>query len=445
MQVLLIDDDPFILRLAQRLLERSGFDVVCVESGVEGLRKARNFHGVVVLDLNLPDLSGRQILSTLTEEKPDLPVIVLTGSGDTDIALGVLQAGSFEYLDKDHLATRLVTTVQAAADHLGDGETSQYGITGESAVMRRMFAQLAQAAQTKLPVLIRGESGVGKELVARAVHEAGPRAHRPFIALNCAAIPATLLESELFGHERGAFTGAHRDKHGRFEQAEGGTLFLDEIGDMPADLQSKILRIVQEGTYQRVGGTQTLRTDVRLVSATHRDLEERAAAGDFREDLLFRLAVFTLEVPPLRDRLDDVPLLVEHFLLSAQKETKREVTAVDSRAMELLCAHSYPGNVRELENIVYYGAARAHGDTLTLGVLPKRLLAAQKPVESTGGTDAPEPIAADGRFLTLAEVEQAHIDAAVARAKGNKTLAAKLLGISRMKLYRRLGDEPDED
>jgi transcriptional regulator with PAS, ATPase and Fis domain len=311
-----------------------------------------------------------------------------------------------------------------------------------------VFRSLKHALESKVPVLIRGESGTGKELVAKAVHRGSARQGGPFVAVNCAGIPDTLLEAELFGYERGAFTGAVGRKLGRFDLAQRGTLLLDEIGEMDPSLQAKLLRVLQESEYQRLGGVETLKADVRIVSATNRNLEEEVARERFREDLYYRLAVFTVELPPLRHRHGDVPLLVDHFITRAAAAENKRVRGVEPMALELLETYSFPGNVRQLENVIAHGVVAARGRMLRMADLPNSFLRAvqlerdSQPVQSsdspTGTRHAATGQRSTGPFPTLAEVEWRHCQAALERSGGNKAEAARLLGVSRMTLYRKL-------
>ncbi len=479
--VLVVDDDATTRLLVSRRLEAVGFNCELARTGAEAIAKVEaGFHGVVLLDLQLPDKDGRVLLPSLRRIDPTNPVIILTSHGSADIALDSLRDGAFDFLDKELIADRLVPTVRRAADSLPTlrgadrlPDTCPYpGIVARSPEMHAVCLAIENAVASSVPIMLRGESGTGKEVVARAIHQMGPRAKKPFVAVNCAAIPEALLEAELFGYERGAFTGAVGRKRGRFELAAGGTLMLDEIGELHPLLQAKLLRLVQEGEYQRLGGTETLRADVRLISATNRDLETEVAAGRFREDLYYRMAVFAVHLPPLRKRTGDIPLLIKHFLAESCEREGKEVRSVDPLARELLESYSYPGNVRELQNIIAHAVVSARGPTIAISDLPQAFLRAVSderhrqeqglangvsPADASTGTSgagatppsSPDPSAETLRpdhqvgdspesFPTLAEVEARHVMRAMEHAGGNKALAARLLGVSRMTLYRKL-------
>ncbi len=459
--VLVVDDDPVIRRLVHGLLERRGCTVRTAGSGIQAEAELqRGPVDLVVLDLLLPDMHGTEVFQRARMIQPDCTVIFLTDHGSTDLALSSIQQGAFEFIEKPHLTERLLPAVESAFAALSAPlapEWSERGGFGEiitqAASMRAVFRALQNAVSSTVPVLIRGESGTGKELVAKAIHQHGPRRGGPFVAVNCAGIPDNLLEAEFFGYERGSFTGADRRKLGKFELADGGTLFLDEIGEMQPALQAKLLRVIQEGEYQRLGGLKTLRADVRILSATHRNLEEDVRVGRFREDLYYRLAVFSVDLPPLRERDGDVPLLAAHFIERFARREEKEVRGLDPRAAELLESYSYAGNVRELENIIAYGVVSSRGPMLTIADLPPAFLeavAAERgrtftppfPQRILGGDPDPAPPADSGTssaaFSTLDEVERRHVQDALRQAQGNKAEAARLLGISRMTLYRKL-------
>ncbi len=475
-QVLVVDDDPQIGRLVDRVLTRQGYRVQVTTTAAAGLTAIANgFRGVVVLDVQLPDMPGTELFERFRAEAPELPVIFLTGYGSTDLALDSLQQGAFEFLDKSAVLDRLAPSVAAAFEtlqvdeqaqslqHEGHADLAFASIITQSRPMRAVFQALRNAIDSKLTVLIRGESGTGKELIARAIHQGSPRRSEAFVPVNSAGIPESLLESEMFGYERGAFTGANNRKIGHFEAARRGTLFLDEIGELHTTLQAKLLRAIQEGQITRVGGSEPISVDVRLVAATHRDLEQEVEQGRFREDLYYRLAVFTVYLPALRERPGDIPLLAEHFVARAAERENRPIQGIDPRALEVLTSYSYPGNVRELENLISYAVVASRGPNLTLADLPRHFLQAvslerkQKGLRPAGAAattspdaSAPPPAAPASSpaapayrldtFPTLAAIERSHILAALDLAQGNKTKAAQLLGISRMTLYRKTAD-----
>ena len=377
-EVLVIDDDPWIRALVERLLKARGHTVRTAEDGAGAFAALRSgFSGVVVLDVNLPDADGSQVLRQIRGLAPEIPVILLTGRASTDLAVDAIREGAFDFVEKAHLAQRLPASVDHAFRQLDAArQTTFAGIVARSPAMRAVFRAVQSAVSSRVPVLVRGESGTGKELVARALHTAGPRRDGPFVAINCAGIPDSLLEAELFGYERGAFTGATARKLGRFDLARNGTLFLDEIGDMPLGLQPKLLRVLQEGEYTRLGGVETLTADIRLVSATHRDLEEAVAAGRFREDLYYRLSVYTIALPPLRERTGDTIDLARHFVRACAAREGKPVVDLDPRVIELLESYRFPGNVRELENLLAHAVVSARGPVVGIADLPPSFLRA---------------------------------------------------------------------
>lgn len=451
-----MDDDPWIGRLVTQVLGTLGHRVRTALTGEAALAAlAEGFTGILLLDEHLPDSRGSELFRTIRERGYTCPVVFLTAFGTTALELRAIQDGAVDLVDKTELAARLPDAVCRAAEHLESGKEPDlhaFGMIAASAPMRAVLRQLASALSSRVSVLIRGESGTGKELLARALHEQGPRRSAAFVAVNCAGFPPDLLESELFGYERGAFTGANQRKLGRFDQAQGGTLFLDEIGDMPAPLQAKLLRVVQESEYQRLGGTETIRADVRIVSATHRDLEADSEAGRFRADLYFRLSQFTVTSPPLRERRDDIPPLARHFAQLAARREGRPVPGIAPRTMEALRAYDFPGNVRELENTIGYAVIAGRGPSIGIADLPLtfvRALAAGRTESAAPADDTPRRESAESLlpgvdagddFPSLAAVERRHVAAAMTRAKGNKVEAARLLGVSRMTLYRKLED-----
>ncbi len=377
-EVLVIDDDPWIRVLVERLLQSRGHRVRTAEDGAGAFAAIQGgFSGVIVLDVNLPDVDGSQLLRQLRTLAPEIPVILLTGQASTDLALDSIREGAFDFVEKVQLAQRLPVAVEHASRQLESASQASFaGIVARSSAMRAVFRAVQNAVASRVPVLVRGESGTGKELIARALHANGPRRDGPFVAINCAGIPDSLLEAELFGYERGAFTGATARKLGRFDLARQGTLFLDEIGDMPLGLQPKLLRVLQEGEFTRLGGVETLQADVRVVSATHRDLEEAVAAGRFREDLYYRLSVYTIALPPLRERHGDTIELARHFVRVCAAREGKPVIDLDPRVIELLQSYRFPGNVRELENLLAHAVVAARGPVLGIADLPPAFLRA---------------------------------------------------------------------
>src|SRR6202453_3651586 len=360
-QVLIVDDEPNLRKILSAQLSRDGYDVMTAEDGEQGLALLKEHHiDLVITDLKMPKVDGMTLLKRALEEEPELPVVMVTAHGTIDTAVEALKRGAFDFVtkpfDKDEVrqivAKALRTRELRGADATPAPSGARFGIIGTSQGIAELYAILERVADTPTTVLITGESGTGKELVARALHEHSGRKDKPFIKVNCAAIPKELIESELFGYERGAFTGAVASKPGRFELATGGTLFLDEIGEIPVEMQVKLLRVLQECEFERVGGIKTIRVDVRLVAATNRDLKKLIAAGSFREDLFYRLNVVPIRLPALRERVGDIPLLVSHFLTKFNDRLKKHVTGAEQEATDVLGQYSWPGNIRELENVI---------------------------------------------------------------------------------------------
>ena len=390
----IVDDDESIRWVLEKALAREGLNTRSfsnVREVVDALQLG--VPQVLVSDIRMPGESGLELLHMVKQRHPGLPVIVMTAFSDLDSAVAAFQGGAFEYLAKPFDLDKAVELIRRALEEsLRDEETELTisdtpEILGSAAAMQDVFRAIGRLSQSNVTVLITGESGTGKELVARALHKHSPRAAQPFIALNTAAIPKDLLESELFGHERGAFTGAQATRRGRFEQAEGGTLFLDEIGDMPFDLQTRLLRVLSDGHFYRVGGHQSLKANVRVIAATHQNLEQRVRDGLFREDLYHRLNVIRLRLPSLRERREDIPLLARHFLTSSAKELGVEAKRLSDQAMQFLSALDLPGNVRQLENLCNWITVMAPGQTVEVKDLPAELIqsagAAQLPVPSS--------------------------------------------------------------
>ncbi len=450
--VLIVDDEMNIRRVLAAMLTRDGHEVTTAADGEQALAVLQRapVH-VVVSDLVMPRLGGMDLLRRVAADYPDVPVILITAHGTVDSAVAALKAGAFDYVTKpfeQEDLRRVVAKAVRAHDlerqnvHEGGTEADRFPMVGASAAMRAVYEMIARVADSPSTVLITGESGTGKELVAREIHRRSSRRDRPLIKVNCAAIPRELVESELFGHERGAFTGAVGAKPGRFELADGGTLFLDEIGEIPLETQVKLLRALQESEFERVGGVKTLRVDVRLVAATNRDLHALIAEGRFREDLFYRLAVVPIQLPPLRERREDIPLLVRHFIEKHDRRLGKTVEGIEPEALQLLVGYPWPGNIRELENLMERSVLFADGPRIEAGALPDSLR------ERGGG--APAPIAAVGPLGAIAapngasmkeivrqaqaELERELIARALEETGGNVTRAAKRLQISRKSL-----------
>ena len=457
-RILLIEDDSGITDTLQRVLAAEGHDVVIETRGDTGLaRGIADPFNLVITDLKLPGLNGLDLVRQLHAAKPRMPIILVTAFGTTGTAIEAMKVGAYDYLLKPFNIPALIELVGKAADsnrRMSEpvvlGETPEKGdaLVGRSESMQSIYKEIGRVASKPVSVLIRGETGTGKELIARAIYQHSDRANAPFIAINCAAIPETLLESELFGHERGAFTGADAKRIGRFEQAEGGTIFLDEVGDMTPGTQVKLLRVLQEKTFQRLGGKETIPADVRVIAATHRDLEGAIREKQFREDLYYRLNVVVIQLPPLRQRREDIPELVRYFLGKHGPDLGNSAPSIHSEAMEFLQSQPWAGNVRELENIVRKALLAAQGYTINLDHASSAMIRnssdAALPARSFGdyvdeliGAARREEIAdVHARVLEMAEREL--FARAIAQAKGNQARAARWLGISRITMKAKL-------
>ena len=442
LQVLVIDDHEAEARAAAEALERIGCACRIATSGEEGLEAIRSGGiDLVLTDLVMRDVDGIEIVRETRRHGPDGEVLVLTGHGSVDTAVQAMQAGAMVYLEKPINLKVLRTYVRKAAEKqsvVRDRERLQRqmdkrfgleGIVGRSEAMQRVFDVLGQISSTKATVLIEGESGTGKELVARAIHNNSPRRARAFVALNCAALSEGILESELFGHEKGAFTGADVQRTGRFEYAHQGTLCLDEVGDMPLSTQIKLLRVIEEGEIHRVGSNVPVKVDVRLIAATNQDMAQLVKEKRFREDLFFRLNVVRLSLPPLRERPDDVPLLVDHFLQQFRHEHGKDVAGLTPEALRMLCRYGWPGNVRELRNCVEAMVVTSRAGTLDVADVPPHIQDAGS--ASPGGLAIPPG-------LSLEEMEKALIESTLERTQGNREEAARILKIGERTLYRKL-------
>jgi len=447
--ILVVDDDADMLEMLKDALSARGYDAVCVqrlEPALETLR-AQDFD-LVLTDLKLDGESGLTVCRRANELRPDVPVIVLTAFGNMDSAVAAIRAGAYDFISKPVDLEALEITVRRAIEHrrlkselrrLSDHEPPPSGIgslLGESAPMQRVYDLIRRVATSDASILITGESGTGKELVARALHDHSNRKNGPFIALNCAAISAQLLESELFGHVRGAFTDARNDRTGLFVESSGGTLFLDEIGEMPLEMQSKLLRALQERKVRPVGSSREVDFDTRIVAATNRDIDAAVERKEFREDLFYRINVVRISVPPLRSRGNDILLLASRFLERFSRETGKTIDGLVSDAARKLLDYDWPGNVRELENVIERAVTLTRFDKLTVDDLPERV----REHQSENFTLAAE----DPSFLpTLDELETRYIARVLKAVGGNKTQAAKVLGVDRRTLYRKL-DREDE-
>ena len=442
-KVWVVDDEPVIRELLNVIVSTAGYEVETFAGGAEVLACADPPPGAVILDLMMPEVDGVAVLKELKRRHPTLPVLILTAVNEVSRAVEVTKLGAYDYLVKpidqerlkatlDRILSRGSLTDEAVPlkSELGD-RFHVKNIIGSSAAMRRVYEQIEKVSDSDITVFISGESGTGKELVAKAIHYGSLRSDEPFIDVNCAAIPEGLQESELFGHEKGAFTGALATHPGKFEQAAGGTVFLDEIGEMSPSAQARLLRVLQERCLQRVGGTKTIDLDVRVISASNRDLESMVADGSFRQDLFYRLVVFPIDLPPLRYRREDIPLLVDHFIDKHGRDAGKRVNGVEPAAMEALKAHTWPGNVRELENVIHRSLLLADGSVIELDDLPSGL--GSGTASPTEESSAPISVA-----MSLDELEKAAIQKSLKRHGGNLSDVARQLGIGRSTLYRKL-------
>jgi Nif-specific regulatory protein len=473
-KILVADDELNLRRVLVALLRRDGHEVVQAAHGNEAIERLADVD-VVITDLRMPGADGMEVLRTASAKHPHVPVIMITAYGSVGQAVEAIKAGAFDYIEKPFEQASIKTIVdkaigQAVANRsaprptlYADPETrGRFGLVGSSGEMHSVFEVIEKVADTPSTVLITGESGTGKELAAKALHEQSSRKNQPFIKINCAAIPKTLMESELFGYEKGAFTGATSSKPGRFELADGGTLFLDEIGEIPVEMQVKLLRAIQESEFERVGGIKTLKVDVRLITATNRDLEAEIARGNFREDLFYRLNVVPLRIPPLRQRAGDIPLLVQHIIKKFNERLKKTITGIADDALAALESHAWPGNIRELENVLERTILFCKGDRIERDDL--QLTAAQAPAPAAAApanqSGTMPPFTDSGSVPTIDEDEDEHnessgslkeaVRAATARVEkdrivkaleetgGNVTQAARLLQISRKSLQMKM-------
>jgi two-component system, NtrC family, nitrogen regulation response regulator GlnG len=457
----IIDDDDSIRWVLQKALEGAGFLVTSFDNANTILQKLKQeLPDAIITDVRMPGIDGLELLSHLSTDYPDLPVIMMTAHTDLDSAVSAYQGGAFEYLPKPFDIDDAVEVAQrACSSNQNNGShhmTDKVGheIFGAAPAMQEVFRTIGRLSKSVISVLITGESGTGKELVALSLHKHSPRADKPFIALNTAAIPKELLESELFGHEKGAFTGAQSLRKGRFEQADGGTLFLDEIGDMPAELQTRLLRVLSDGVFYRVGGHTPIKVNVRVIAATHQNLEEHVKHGLFREDLFHRLNVIRIQLPALRERKEDIPALLNMFLQKAVKdlavdEDQVETKSIDAETMAYLTSLNWPGNVRQLENTCQWLAVMTSGQTVHLSDLPAELLNQNQVSDTANGSDWKQTLSTKIQqqllagetqiaSTTISQVEKILIDAALQKTKGRKNDAAKLLGWGRNTLTRKI-------
>jgi len=452
----IIDDDDSIRWVLQKALEGANFTVTSFDSANTIMDKLKQGEpDAIITDIRMPGVNGLELLSHLSSQYPELPVIIMTAHTDLDSAVSAYQGGAFEYLPKPFdiddavdIAQRACNKKQEASSHLVSDKNGPE-IIGAAPAMQEVFRTIGRLSKSVISVLITGESGTGKELVALSLHKHSPRANNAFIALNTAAIPKELLESELFGHEKGAFTGAQALRKGRFEQADGGTLFLDEIGDMPAELQTRLLRVLADGIFYRVGGHTPIKVNVRVIAATHQNLEERVKKGLFREDLFHRLNVIRIQLPALRERKEDIPALFNLFLQQAVKELEVEPKTIAPDTMAYLTSLNWPGNVRQLENTCHWLAVMTSGPTVHMSDLPPELLADNQIANTETGGDWKQTLfkKVQQQLLSgekqiasqvISDVEKILIDVALQKTNGRKNDAAKLLGWGRNTLTRKI-------
>ena len=453
--VWIIDDDRSIRWVLEKALKQADFEVKSFETADTALKALeRSEPDTLITDIRMPGMSGLELLERIGQGRPDLPVIIMTAHSDLDSAVSAYQGGAFEYLPKPFDVDEAVELARRAVNHRqeqrqvegGGSESELPEIIGEAPSMQEVFRAIGRLSRSNITVLINGESGTGKELVAQALHRHSPRAEKPFIALNMAAIPRDLLESELFGHERGAFTGAQTARQGRFEQANGGTLFLDEIGDMPAELQTRLLRVLADGEFYRVGGHSPVKVDVRIIAATHQDLEERVKQGLFREDLFHRLNVIRIHLPSLRERREDIALLMRYFLERAARELNVEPKRLDAESETYLSGLDWPGNVRQLENSCRWLTVMSPGQEIHMEDLPPEL---RTQTSSGSGEDWEDSLRrwadrelARGSIALLDDAvpkfERIMIEIALKHTGGHRQEAARQLGWGRNTLTRKI-------
>jgi len=438
-RILVVDDDQGMREFMEIMLTKEGYSVTCAEDPSKAITLCdKKDFDLVITDLRMPKIDGIEFLKTIKDKKPETIVILITAYASGETAVNAMKEGAYDYVEKGGSIEELKKIVRAALVKKGllteneplkkeQFEDIRFGgMIGTSREMMKVFATIKKVADTPANILILGESGTGKELVARAIHENSPRSKMPFNAINSGGIPENLLESELFGYMKGSFTGAYADKPGLFEMVRGGTVFLDEIGELPPVLQVKLLRVVQEKTFRRIGGAEDIKVDVRIISATNQNLEEKVKKGEFREDLYFRLNVIPLHMPPLRERKEDIPLLTKHFIEKYAKEFGKEIRTISSYAMELLMNYAFPGNIRELENIIERGVAMESSNI----ILPENLVLAANAASgvqnfNVGITDAGIDLNAE-----LERIEKIMIEKALQKAKGSKTKTAELLHVT---------------
>ena len=465
--VLIVDDDPTQRRILQAVIEKSGFSVVQADNGDKAIELAVESTSrradVVLLDLVMPERSGMETLDVLSKQRPDLPVIVLTGTGSIDAVVAAMNAGARDFLVKPASPERIIVSIRNALEIKNltkevtrlkkktDGNLTFADLIGNAPSMRSVVAMGERGARSNIPILITGESGVGKEVVARAIQGVSARAGGPFISVNCGAIPENLVESILFGHEKGSFTGANAKHFGKFQEADGGTLFLDEVGELPLDMQVKLLRVLQEGEVDPIGSKRPVKIDVRIISATNLDLAEAVKARTFREDLYYRLNVFPIEIPALRDRREDIPALLEHFIKRFNAQERMNVRGASKATLDMLQSFDWPGNVRQLENMIFRAMILSDGHQLQPQDFPQisgmapvinnpetAVLADPSSADNTVDENGFEIMDRNGHLRSLEEIERDLIQFAIDTYSGHMSEVARRLGIGRSTLYRKV-------
>jgi len=452
-KILIVDDDLAFRVGTTALLEDHGFSAGSAANGEEALRRLSETHvNLVLSDLVMPGVNGIELLTKIKTSYPDVIVIMVTGFASIRTAVEAMRLGAYDYVTKPSDNDELLIKIRRALEEQEKtrellslreevrGIYSFSNIVGRNSRVKEVFRLVEQVAQTDVPALILGETGTGKELVAKAIHYNSSRREKPFVVVNCSALAETLLESELFGHEKGAFTGAHRQHTGKFEEAEGGTIFLDEIGDVPLSVQTKLLRVLQEKEIQRVGGRDTLKVDIRVIAATNRDLEAMMAAGQFREDLFFRLNVFPILIPPLRERLDDIPALVEHFLAKHASLSQNRVTRISPAAFPSMMSYQWKGNIRELENLIKRAIIKTTGDTILSLELPTVETATHQPQPPPEGPTESNIPFKDYLSTITRHAEESYLLRMLRAHKGNINQIAKLMDLDRKTVYRKMAE-----
>jgi two-component system NtrC family response regulator len=444
--ILIVDDEKNYLLVLESLLGTEGYEIITTDNAHDALRSFREADlDLVITDMKMPGMNGMELLEECKKMKPELPVIIMTAYGSIEMAVEAMKKNAYDYITKPFQNEQLKLTVKKGLENYrlikenrflsqALSDRFQYrNMVGKSKPMLKVYDMIDKVAQSKASVLITGPSGTGKELIAKAIHYSGSRKDRPFVSVNCGALTETLLESELFGHEKGAFTGAVAMKKGRFELADGGTLFLDEVGDMPSPLQVKLLRVLQEMEFERVGGTRTIKVDVRVLSASNRDIKDDVGKGTFREDLFYRLNVIQIEVPPLRERTDDIPLLVKHFIEKYKSDKEEGKIELSPEVWKTIYTYSWPGNVREMENIIERVVVLSSGGLITLEDLPEELIGAEAELDVDRFIPPGVPLS-----TALDRIEEKLIRRALNRCNNVQAHAAEMLGITKSLIQHKM-------